>query len=66
MEEEFAELREEILKIAKRPLMKIEDVGGKIVFTFKTGGRKMDAQDERIMKLLAFRIESKEATFKYV
>lgn len=66
MEDQFAELREEVLKVAKRKLESIEEVDDKIQFTFKTGGHLMDAQQERVIKLLTFRIMMKEAKFKYI
>ena len=67
MEDQFAELREEVLKVAKRKLESIEEVDDeKIQFTFKTGGHLMDAQQERVIKLLTFRITMKQAIFKYI
>ena len=66
MADEFEELRQAIKEaVPRRTLASISEVGDKIEVVFKTGGREMDAQEERKVKMLVYRVLSKEAVVKH-
>lgn len=65
MADQFDELREEIkFALPRRKIESIVEEGGAVVVTVKTGGRMMDPQEERQIKMLAYRVLSKEAQIK--
>jgi len=67
MEQELEELRDEIkVTLPRRKVETIEEQDGRIVVTIKTGGRMMDPQEERQIKMLAYRMLSKEVNVKTV
>ena len=66
MADEFEELRQAIKEaVPRRTLASISEVEDKIEVVFKTGGREMDAQEERKVKMLVYRVLSKEAVVKH-
>jgi len=66
MADEFEELRKELkAALPRRAVESISEVGGKIEVVFKTGGREMDAQEERQVKMLIFRVLGKEGVVKH-
>ncbi|OGW16057.1 MAG: hypothetical protein A3G93_01965 [Nitrospinae bacterium RIFCSPLOWO2_12_FULL_45_22] len=66
MADEFEELRQAIKEaVPRRTLASISEVGDKIEVVFKTGGREMDAQEERKVKMLVYRVLSKEGVVKH-
>lgn len=66
MGEEFDELRQAIKEaVPRRAIESISEVGDKIEVVFKTGGREMDAQEERKVKMLIYRVLGKEGIVKH-
>ena len=67
MSEQLDELREEIkFALPRRKIDSIVEDEDKVTVTIKTGGRMMDPQEERQIKMLAFRVLSKEASVKII
>ncbi|MDY6835868.1 MAG: hypothetical protein SVY53_13820 [Chloroflexota bacterium] len=67
MGQELDELRDEIkATLPRRKVESIEEKDDRIVVTIKTGGRMMDPQEERQIKMLAYRMLSKEANVQIV
>jgi hypothetical protein len=67
MADEFEDLRQALKEaLPRRAIESISEAGEKIEVIFKTGGRELDAQDERQAKMLIFRVLGKEGIIKHI